>query len=366
MPTKHVSNPDSTRENLIKANLIKAKAIQASPIKAVHGRANRRLIAAGALGAVLFLIAGGCRLPGEARNAGDKTQQPGPVAQPATNAPAQGRPLSEAHLADLFACMLQRVKTDWMFDQQARPVLDFRGKSIGLFLGGAQTVRHDSRFLICAGELSGTNERERKKYRERYRDDDLKRDRDPPRLRYGGYLHAIAELAGLPLYQERPASQKENADEANYINPDLIRWAEANLIPASDARIRGTVRYQMVYDRVLIRSARILARTYLYLLEENRFEKMTAEYAAGDHWSRATMRGRFADANIDDDYSNDRYDLNFDAGHAGTFWLRRGMDGTADLVWSLVVAALRDFDPEMHAEIKARQPGDTASLPSVR
>ncbi len=239
-----------------------------------------------------------------------------------------GSRLAPRELSFLAACMMANVDTNWMFDQNVPDPLTYRGKAIGLFLGGAQTLRYDVHWFQCMGDLAGTNVRA-----------PLRSDLALP---YGGYKKALAELADLPLYQARQGSQEHSRD-VNYYNPDIIRWAAQNLVPVPTDSVYGVVRYQDIYDRVLRRSARILAKTYVYLQKDGRLEKLTQEYAGKQSYDRLAMRERFADIH-QDEYTNDDYDLNFDGGHAATFWFRRRMGGTDDEVWALVSKAMLMYD----------------------
>lgn len=154
--------------------------------------------------------------------------------------------------------------------------LVFGRRRIGAFLGGAQSARYDLPFFVCAGELAGTNWRY------------LNEATDERGLPYGGIAASIADLSGLPLFAERQGSQRFS-NEANYYNPEMIRWARKNMIPDPQATVYGIVRYQEIYDEVFARAFRILHRTDTYLRgrdagsKQSRFEVYLKLYTDGDY-----------------------------------------------------------------------------------
>lgn len=312
------------------------------------------------IGLALATLLGHCRLPGPVSESPDP--DPGPDL-----AAAPGRPMSAARLHLLASCMLPKLSDNWLVDGKVDNPITYNGKAIGLFLGGAQTVAYDVNFFECAGELSGTNDREanaaQRQRADQISDDDIydadnpAPGRDAQRLPYGGYRHAIAELAGLPLYQARQPEQIAG-EEANYYNPELIRWAAAYLIPDPAESLAEGLVFQTVYDRVLRRSARILVHSYVALHREGAPESITNNtepfgysraafqqhadgYRTGDFQLRYEFRDRFT-GTCPDAYSND--ELYFNCGHGATFWLRRALDGTDDEVWQLLTRALSRYD----------------------
>lgn len=255
---------------------------------------------------------------------------------------AKGLPVSARELAFLAQCTLSRVDTEWMFDKtpDENRGLIFGRRKIGTFLGGAQSVRYDLPFFTCVGELAGTNWRY------------LNEATDERGLPYGGIASSIADLSGLPLFAPRQRGQKFS-ESVNYYNPEIIRWARENMIPDPKASVFGMVTYQEIYDEVFARSARILQTTDAYLQKEDpasgktRFATYLKKYQQADYESRKSMRGEFA-AVYGDKYIGSRadpYEFYFSAGHAATFWMRRGMDGTDGEVRKLLAEVLRRYDP---------------------
>lgn len=258
-----------------------------------------------------------------------------------------GKAISAREIAFITRCTLQNVDTNWVFDKTPPPgeALQFGRRSIGMFLGGAQSARYSLGFIKCAGELTGTNWR-------------FLAETGRKQLYYGGLVESISDLSGLPIYSPKQGGQKASPEQ-NYYNPTLIRWARNNLIPEPREKIVGLVSYQEIYDKVFSRAARILHRTDRFLREKSpenkgtRFDTYLKIYSAGDYGVRVGIRGEF-DAIYKDRHLGqavDPYDYNFSAGHAATFWLRRGMDETAQEVRALLAAVLRQYDP---AELKRR------------
>ncbi len=256
-----------------------------------------------------------------------------------------GKAVSPREIAFITRCTLQNVDTQWIFDKTPPPgeALQFGRRQIGMFLGGAQGARYSLGFVKCIGELTGTNWR-------------FLSETGRKQLYFGGLVESISDLSGLPIYSSKQGGQKASS-EVNYYNPALIRWARQNLIPGPREKIVGLVSYQEIYDKVFSRSARILYRTDRFLREKNpenkgtRFETYLKIYSKGDYAVRTGIRTEF-DAVYKDRHLGpdvDPYNYNFSAGHAATFWLRRGMDDTVQEVRALLAAVLRQYDP---AELK--------------
>ena len=256
-----------------------------------------------------------------------------------------GLQLSARELAFLARCTLSRIDTSWVFEKLSEADPDrglvFGRRRIGAFLGGAQSARYDLPFFVCAGELAGTNWRY------------LNEATDERGLPYGGIAASIADLSGLPLFAERQGSQRFS-NETNYYNPEIIRWARTNMIPDPKDTVYGMVSYQQIYDEVFARAFRILHRTDTYLRarhsgsKQSRFEVYLKLYADGDYEERKALRNEFSAVYTDRflGREKDPYNYYFSAGHAATFWLRRGMDDTADEVRALLAEILQRYDAD--------------------
>ncbi|MEQ9365191.1 MAG: hypothetical protein RIF32_13165 [Leptospirales bacterium] len=254
-----------------------------------------------------------------------------------------GLSLSGREIAFLARCTLSRIDTKWIFAQSPDdgPGLVFGRRKIGMFLGGAQAARYDLPFFVCAGELAGTNWRY------------LNEATDERGVPYGGIATSMADLSGIPLFAPRQGDQRFSST-ANHYNPAIIRWVRLNMIPDPRATVYDIVSYQEIYDEVFARAARILHTTDLYLRETdgaaktNRFAVYLRIYAAADFDRRKRLRDEFTTVYRDEHLGpeKDPYEYHFSAGHAAAFWLRRGMDGTADEVRKLLREVLRKYDPE--------------------
>lgn len=262
------------------------------------------------------------------------------IAKPHIAGP-KGLSLSPREMAFLAQCTLSSIDIDWMFHKTPDdgPGLIFGQRKIGLFLGGAQAVRYDLPIFTCAGKLAGTNWRY------------LSEATDERGIPYGGIATSIADLSGIPLYGPRQGDQR-HSDDVNYYNPEIIRWARVNAIPDPKDSVYGMVTYQEIYDEVFARAFRILRKTDSYLNQkepgqaQTRFQTYLKIYENADYQQRKKLRDEFTTVYHDTFLGpeNDPYQYYFSAGHAATFWFRRGMDGTAGEVRKLMSEVMRKFD----------------------
>ena len=188
----------------------------------------------------------------------------------------------------------------------------------------------------------------------------------------------VAELAGLPLLVEPFGA---NATFHAY-NPEVIRWAAENLVPDPAERIDGHG-LAAIYRVVFAAFVRRIAETYVYLqdrgiyqsevdafwdwLQEINFE-IDGDFECGpgqlEGYSWTVTRRvwchlarRFG---MEPPPSGERAWAEADSAssalEAAALWLRRGMDGTHDEVWSGVSRVLRLYDAEWYAELRRTYP----------
>jgi len=235
-----------------------------------------------------------------------------------------GQPLSQREAGFLARCFLEKTNTHWMWNQ-AGPMINYRGKGLGEYLGGAQNLRWGPAFE-CLSQLTGSPHQP-------------------------GVKQSIAALAGMPLYAPRQGTQR-HSEEINYYNPELIQWARENLIVAPDTVVADGLKLQEVYNIAFRRNARMLAQTYVCLEKENRFAEYLERYREAEIYERHAMRDEFESVSFQDEFGSpeqDEWNYNFDPGHAATFWMRRGLDETHDETWELVSAVLQAYDPDFLA-----------------
>jgi hypothetical protein len=268
-----------------------------------------------------------------------------PASRPTTR-PALGDDgkLSAAMFAQIALCVLRWSGDYNMFDPsrervdigKQREMIDGKGvkpsslgqSRLGVYVGGFQTLRHDLGIAECIGRITRTHKRS-------FFD-----------------LKPLADLAGIPIYAPRQGSD-HHSDKVNYYNPEFIKWATANLIPDPNAQIFN-ITYQQVYNVVFARFIRITTQVYKYLQQEGRFALYLDRYKNADFRQRKQIRSEFRKL-IEDEYIKNLYglpDYHYHAGHAVTFWMRRGMDDTHLLVWQYIETLLAKYDPQFLAELQ--------------
>lgn len=164
--------------------------------------------------------------------------------------------------------------------------------------------------------------------------------------------------AVMPIYEE----------EFLFVNPDFVAWFSANMIPdPNDKQVNGWV-YQKMYHATQD-AARSLALTYLYYLtlpnqgldaQVQYAETMARKYINQDE-ERVMERNDYADVyqhvNEWHEASARRYmeDLDNSAGYIYNgadmaFWLRRGIDGSANELWLGLREVLKQYDREWYEQ----------------
>lgn len=190
----------------------------------------------------------------------------------------------------------------------------------------------------------------------------------------------VERLSGIPMFAE-PFDAPGGV--FNAYNPVFIQWAVENVIPSPDDRIEG-LGLSLIYDRVFSAFARRMAETYVYLQERALFE---SEVDALWDWLVAVddPYTRFAESPECEGVFSETWTVlprvwcylvwRFDlvpppAGETAwvepeaastalelvAMWLRRGLDGTHDEVWSGVARVMRLYDAEWYAELRRTYP----------
>jgi hypothetical protein len=208
--------------------------------------------------------------------------------------------------------------------------ISIMGKTYGRFVAGVGGILHYGSLTGCVADLS-----------------------DAAKGSYSD-VRPMAELAGLPLYGPRMSESQP----FGFYNADLIRWGHENLIPDPDTAI-GEVSAQQVYGVVFSRFFRMMAESYVYLVESGKYERERRAY-----WRMARRAGKNRPDGIE--WLQDRYSgvlADYATGWDGTamtpqmaigFWLRRRIDGTDEELWSGLKKLLKRFDREWYRGLKQR------------
>ena len=239
--------------------------------------------------------------------------------------------LTGRELSYFARCALMKEETSWMW-ADGQETIQIGENKLGTLLGGAQHIRY-SYLPACIADYANMD------YSVGNRD----------------HYHGLAELSGLPIYQERQGSQ-QFSEEVNYYNPALIDWIRENMIPDPTTPLTLDASFQRLYDVAARRNARILAYTLYELRRSGDFAKYYEKYKNGDSVARIEMKHSIlGDSPLQDAFSteeNDPYSYSFDPGHAATFWFRREMDGTSDEVLNLLKAVFQKYDAEALRQMK--------------
>lgn len=165
----------------------------------------------------------------------------------------------------------------------------------------------------------------------------------------------MKELSGLDVFVSKAKGYEYagNGTHFNYINPQIILWAESNLLPAPETAILG-YSAQDYYNGCFKRILRLTTLSYLYL-QQNGFQE-----EANLYWENAKYPDFYGP-----NYLHTRYgSLNFDAnnsvnGWSNTyefigFWLRRKVDKTDEQCWSSLKRLMLKYDKDWFTEAEGK------------
>jgi hypothetical protein len=167
--------------------------------------------------------------------------------------------------------------------------------------------------------------------------------------------HYLWELTGINLYTSKARGYEfaGNGTRFNYINPQMIAWAETYLVPPPDANILG-YRAQDYYDKCFQRIARLSAISYLYLSNSDfAGEADLYKYAADEEefYGPNYLMQRYSPIDLDEyevraeGWSESAYFIGF--------WLRRKVDGTDYKCWNAMRKLLLQYDKTWLLETEA-------------
>ncbi len=127
-----------------------------------------------------------------------------------------------------------------------------------------------------------------------------------------------------------------------HINPQIIRWGIDNLIPSPEYTVRG-VTYRKIYENCFRDITRLYALCYVYLTN---VKDISAEAHA--------YKSAFSDEEfhaipwLSDRYDDFRSDIDERVSYRSDqifgFWLRRYLDGSADVIWEAFSYLLSLYD----------------------
>lgn len=158
------------------------------------------------------------------------------------------------------------------------------------------------------------------------------------------------KMSGLSIH----SGQMDESKPFGFYNPDLIEWGHTNLIPAQTDLIAG-VPAQTIYSSVFSRFFRMMTESHLHLVQSGTYRQEMDAY-----WKMATKESQDGI-----DYLQARYHgvlPDYGGSWDGTsmtpqmaigFWLRRGLDGTSDELWTGLKKVMLRFDGQWYAGLRS-------------
>ncbi len=138
-----------------------------------------------------------------------------------------------------------------------------------------------------------------------------------------------------------------------HVNPRAVKWAQANLLPSPVQPMCGATAGD-VYRRALSFAVRSYADAYRHHQQLGSFKKLKSRIYLAE---MEQGKGPYNDGCVEFSKLPGRgaNEVRWQACH---FWLRRHIDGSRKAFAKLLVAVLKDFDPEYWrehgAELKKR------------
>jgi hypothetical protein len=160
-------------------------------------------------------------------------------------------------------------------------------------------------------------------------------------------------MSGIEVYNPQVPQHKEVKsnyyngfikDGFAHYNPELIKWASANLIPNPEEKnIQGFL-FQRIYDELYRPNLRLLAKSYLFFPDEKTYK------VAQDAYLDAMKEPDFDGGKYLFERYGEKDGCQFCYGYPIVlgFWLRRGIDGTNDEVWQGLTKVLRIYDKDWY------------------
>ncbi|PRP99960.1 hypothetical protein [Enhygromyxa salina] len=226
-------------------------------------------------------------------------------------------PLSE-QAAQIYRCWFNDPYS-YMFTYEGEPFA-FNQRQFGVFMAGISGILYYGNLNNCVGDIVG----------------------QPP-ASYSD-LRPIERFAGVS------ATLPGSSLPFDTVNPEIIFWARAKLLPAPNQYIDG-VPVQLAYDRVFYRFFRMMAVSLFELHQQYSIATEAQSYL------RDTSNGQHGIEWLERHYTKSmpEFDGNWDGTTLTTpmaagFWLRRQLDGSIGPCWHGLRDVLERFDPQWLAE----------------
>jgi hypothetical protein len=159
------------------------------------------------------------------------------------------------------------------------------------------------------------------------------------------YERYVYELTGLALYDSKATDyeNENNGTAFNYLNPEIITWAEQNLLPKTGHEVLGYTA-QDFYDKCFSRMMRMAVLSRLHLLQ-NEYEGEATLYqqaATGEEfYGPRYLNDRFGELVLDDYCTDETWE---GSPEFIGFWLRRKIDNTDQQCWDALYGIMQKYD----------------------
>jgi hypothetical protein len=259
---------------------------------------------------------------------------PEPEAEPAGRGSVfvESRPTREggtvspltSEAAALYSCWFERPY-EYMFSGGDAP-LELGHRQYGMMMAGTRGILYYGALNECAGRLVGHAPANYS-------------DHEP-----------IGSLAGVPVTLVNPKLPFET------VNPEIITWARARLLPSADQSIEG-IPVQLAYDRVFSRFFRLMGESLFYVLDSTSIDVEATTYIRdvesrrvdGIEWLEHRYAGIPAHGGSWDGTT-------LTAPMAAGFWLRRELDGSLPACWHGLRDVFERYDRVWLDHLRARYP----------
>jgi hypothetical protein len=226
--------------------------------------------------------------------------------------------------AALYSCWFEHPY-DYMFGYGGQP-LELGHRQFGMMMAGTRGILYYGALNECAGRLVGQQPASYS-------------DNDP-----------IGALAGVPVTLVNPNLPFET------VNPEIIAWARARLLPSADQSIEG-IPVQLAYDRVFSRFFRLMGESLFYVLDRVAIDVEATTYIRdveqrgvdGIEW----LERRYAGI---PGHGGSRDGTTLTAPMAAGFWLRRELDGSLPACWHGLRDVFERYDRAWLDDLRSRYP----------